>query len=255
MEQSTTGQAVNQSVADNSSTTETTTNPAEQSIKELGQEPQISAQDSSAKNNTTEQDAEALKQFAKGQGISDVSELSERELSLLKIARDAKSAFDKSRQHQPKLDESSKELAALGDEATDMQKLTAKVQAMEFSENKKTFFKDHDATVEPAMAQIVADIRDSGDSDYARKLINNLPLLYSLASVGRGGNDTAAAIETARQEERISMNKTLAAGSLDAHATNSAQKAPVKVTNEWIEKEYDPSNQEHRALVDALTKM
>lgn len=257
MNEPTTGQVVEPSVADNSSTTEPTTNPADSQVTEntssnTGEQVQSA---SAEQNKSTEGDeTAALAKFAKGQGINDLSELSERELSLLKMARDNKSALDKSKQAQPKLDESSKELAVLGEDATEVQRLAAKVQAMEYSDNKKAFFQGKDVTLEPVMAQIVAKVRDSGDIDYARKLVNDLPMLYELASIGRGTADTSAAIEAAKQEERSSINKSLAAGASDAHATNSKPATPIKVTSEWIRNEYNPNNPEHRALVDALTK-
>ena len=255
MEQSTTGQVVDTSVADNSSTTEPTTNPAEQSTQELttSNSGETTVQDSSANTTNNEQDTEALTKFAKGQGINDLSELSERELSLLKMARDNKSAFDKSKQHQPILDESSKELAALGDDATDIQKLSAKVAGLEFHDNKVKFLEGKDATLEPVMGQIVADARKELGDDYARSLINNLPFLYKLASLNKT-TDTSAVIEAAKQEERNSINKSLSAGASDAHAISSKPQTPIKVTSEWIRNEYNPSNPEHRALVDALTK-
>lgn len=257
MEESTTGQVAGESVAvSNSSTTDTTTNPAEQSGQESGasDSSQQSVQDSSANNTNTEQnDTEALAKFAKGQGINDLSELSERELSLLKMARDNKSAFDKSKSQAPKLDESSTELAKLGDDATDVQKLTAKVANMEFSANKAKFFEGKDASLEPVMAQIVAEKRQQFGDDYARSLLSDLPTLYGLAQLQKPA-DTSAAVEAARQEERTSMNQSLAAGAPAAHATDSKPAAPIKVTNDWIRNEYDPSNPEHRALIDAAMK-
>lgn len=256
MNEPTTGQVVEPIVADNSSTTIPTTNPADSQVTEnTSSNTGVATSNASAETNKTEdEDGAALAKFAKGQGINDLSELSERELSLLKMARDNKSAFDKSKQTQPKLDESSKELSKLGDDATVVEQLAAKVQAMEYNENKKSFFQGKDVSIEPVMAQIVAKVRDSGDIDYARKLVNNLPMLYELATIGRGTTDTSAAIEAAKQEERSSINKSLSAGASDAHAINSKPQTPIKVTSDWIKNEYNPNNPEHRAIVDALTK-
>jgi hypothetical protein len=256
MNEPTTGQVVDPIVADNSSTTIPTTNPADSQVTENASSntSEATSNASAETNKTEDEDGAALAKFAKGQGINDLSELTERELSLLKMARDNKSAFDKSKQTQPKLDESSKELSKLGEDATVVEQLAAKVQAMEYGENKKAFFSGKDVTLEPVMAQIVATIRDSGDENYARKLVNDLPMLYSLAQIGRGSTDTTAAIEEAKKEERNSMNKSLAAGASDAHATNSKPATPIKVTSEWIRNEYNPNNPEHRALVDAMTK-
>lgn len=255
MSESTTGEVVDESVAvSNSSTTEPTTNPAEQTVKDESSTTTVSTSESTetsaGQNNQADEETAALARFAKGQGINDLSELSERELSLLKMARDNKSAYDKTKQNQPKLDESSAELSQLGDDATDVQKLAAKVANMEFSAKKAKFLEGKDTSLEPVMAQIVADKRKEFGDDYARSLLNDLPTLYALAA-SQKPVDTSAAVEQARKEERTSMNQTLSAGSSDAHATNSKPATPIKVTSEWIRNEYDPSNPEHRALVDA----
>ena len=256
MSESTTGEVVDQSVADNSSTTEPTTKPAEQTVQDDSTKNDSTTQATDAtagQNNQADAEDADLAKFAKGQGINDLSELSDRERSLLKMARDNKSNYDKSKQNQPKLDESSKELAKLGDDATDVQKLAAKVADMEFEGKKSKFFEGKDATLEPVMAQIVADKRQEFGDDYARSLLSDLPTLYAIAASQKPA-DTRAAEQAARQEERTSMNQSLAASSNGAQATNSKPQTPVKVTADWIRNEYDPSNPEHRALVDAATK-
>jgi len=255
MEESTTGQATDQSVAvSNSSTTETVTNPAEQSGQDAAASSTAQATDTSAGQNNQAGDDEAdLAKFAKGQGINDLSELTDRERSLLKMARDNKSALDKTKQNQPKLEETSTSLATLPSEATDVQKLTAKVANMEFSATKKAFMEGKDVSLEPVMAQIVAEKRQQFGDDYARQLLSDLPTLYGLAQLQKPA-DTSAAVEAARQEERTSMNQSLAAGGGNAHATDSKPAAPIKVTNDWIRNEYDSTNPEHRALLDAALK-
>ena len=257
MPETTTEQVVDTSVADNSSTTEPTNTSADsQATTETGgsNTPEPASTQTAEQNKSTESDENAaLAKFAKGQGINDLSELSEREISLLKMARDNKSALDKTKQSQPKLEETSTGLATLGDEATDVQKLAAKIANIEFKENKAKFLEGKDATLEPVMAQIVADARTELGDDAARSLIGNLPFLYSLAE-GRKPADTSAAVEEARREERSSMNQSLSAGASDAHATNSKPATPIKVTSEWIRNEYNPNNPEHVALVDAMTK-
>lgn len=249
MEESTTGQVVDTSVADNSSTTETTTNPAEQSVQEATNSGDVSTQ-SAGQNNQTESEDADLAKFASGQGITDLSELSERERSLLKMARDNKSAYDKFKQNQPKLDEASTSLASLGDEATDIQKLSAKVANMEFAAKKGKFFEGKDASLEPVMSQIIAEKRQEFGDDYARNLLSDLPTLYSLAQLQKP-NDTSAIVAAAKQEERNSMNQSLSASASSTRAMDSKPQSPTKITNEWIRNEYDPSNPEHRALVDA----
>jgi len=256
MPEPTTGNEAETLVADNSSTTNPAVTPADsQATTETGgsNTPEPASTESAPKTNTADDENAALAKFAKGQGINDLSELSEREISLLKMARDNKSALDKTKQSQPKLEETSTGLATLGDEATDVQRLAAKVANIEFKENKAKFLEGKDASLEPVMAQIVADARTELGDDAARSLIGNLPFLYSLAE-GRKPADTSAAVEEARREERSSMNQSLSAGASDAHATNSKPATPIKVTSEWIRNEYNPNNPEHVALVDAMTK-
>ncbi len=255
MNEATTGQVVDTSVADNSSTTDTTTNPADSQV--TGSEnngSQATSTASAEQNQSTEaNDEAALAQFAKGQGINDLSELTDRERSLLKMARDNKSALDKTKQNQPKLDETSTDLSKLGEGADDVAQLKAKVANMELTSKKTNFFQGKDATLEPVMAQIVAEKRQEFGDDYARSLLNDLPTLYGLAQLQKPV-DTSAAAQAAREEERNSMNQSLAASGADAHATNSAPTAPVKVTDDWIENVYDSTNPEHRALLDAALK-
>ena len=259
MSEPTTEQVVDTSVAENSSTTDPTTTSADsqaQTENSTEQNTQAVAQSSASaeQNQSTEDDeSAALASFAKGQGINDLSELSDRERSLLKMARDNKSALDRTKQNQPKLEETSNGLVALGEDATDVQRLAAKVANMEFAGKKAAFLEGKDATLEPTMAQIVADKRQEFGDDYARNLLNDLPTLYSLAQ-SQKSTDTSAIVEQARRDERNSMNQSLAAGASDAHATSSKPATPIKVTSEWIRTEYDPSNPEHRALVDAATK-
>lgn len=257
MPETTTENVVDQSAADNSSTA----NPTNQSADSQATTDNNTAptgvtveQPASTESNTTVTDDDAaLASFAKGQGINDLSELSDRERSLLKMARDNKSAFDKTKQTQPKLEETSTQLAELGDDATDVQKLAAKVSNWEYKEKKSTFMAGKDATLEPVMAQIVAEKRAEYGDDYARNLLNDLPTLYSLASSQKPA-DTSAAVEAARREERNSMNQSLSAGAGNANATSSKPATPIKVTSDWIRNEYNPNNPEHRALVDAATK-
>lgn len=260
MSETTTEQVVDTSVADNSSTTEPTTTSADSQASTENNEqvtqPVVEAPSSASteQTTTTENDeTAALAKFAKGQGINDLSELSEREISLLKMARDNKSALDKTKQNQPKLEETSTGLTQLGDDATDVQKLAAKVANMEFSGKKSEFLKGKDASLEPVMAQIVADKRKEFGDDYARALLNDLPTLYGLAQLSKPA-DTSAAIEAAKRDERTSMNQSLSASAGGANATTSKPATPIKVTSEWIRNEYNPNDPEHRALVDAAMK-
>jgi hypothetical protein len=255
MPETTTEQVVDTSAADNSSTANPT-NPSADSqatTENNSGNTVVPVSTATAEQNQSTDEDTALASFAKGQGINDLSELTERERSLLKMARDNKSAFDKTKSAQPKLEETSTTLTTLGDDATDVQKLAAKVANMEFAGKKSTFLTGKDATLEPVMAQIVADKRKEFGDDYARALLNDLPTLYGLAQLSKPA-DTSAAVEAAKRDERTSMNQSLTASAGGAQATSSKPATPIKVTSEWIRNEYNPSNPEHRALVDAAMK-
>lgn len=256
MSETTTEQVVDTSAADNSSTANPTNTSADsQASTENNTAPEGNVQpaESTAQTNANADDDAALASFAKGQGINDLSELSDRERSLLKMARDNKSALDKTKQTQPKLEETSTQLATLGDDATDVQKLAAKVANMEYKDKKSAFMAGKDATLEPVMAQIVAEKRAEYGDDYARSLLNDLPTLYALASSQKPA-DTSAAVEAAKRDERTSMNQSLTASAGGANATTSKPATPIKVTSDWIRNEYNPNDPEHRALVDAAMK-
>lgn len=254
MSETTTEQVVDTSVADNSSTTDPTNQSADSTAStETGVVTTPESVSTESASTTNGDEDAALASFAKGQGINDLSELSDRERSLLKMARDNKSAFDKTKSAQPKLEETSTTLTTLGDDATDVEKLAAKVANMEFTGKKATFLQGKDATLEPVMAQIVADKRKEFGDDYARALLNDLPTLYGLAQLSKPA-DTSAAVEAAKRDERSSMNQSLTASAGGAQATSSKPATPIKVTSEWIRNEYNPSNPEHRALVDAAMK-
>lgn len=254
MSETTTGQVVDTSAADNSSTANPTNTSADsQASTDTSANTAPVTAESTAQTNANADDDAALASFAKGQGINDLSELSDRERSLLKMARDNKSALDKTKQTQPKLEETSTQLATLGDDATDVQKLAAKVANMEYKDKKSAFMAGKDATLEPVMAQIVAEKRAEYGDDYARALLNDLPTLYGLAQLSKPA-DTSAAIEAAKRDERTSMNQSLTASAGGANATTSKPATPIKVTSEWIRNEYNPNDPEHRALVDAAMK-
>lgn len=95
-----------------------------------------------------------LASFAKGQGIEDVSDLSPRELSLLKSAYDNKAEQDR---HRQKASELEKSLIATPAETQGDPELAARVQRIEMAQNVQAFFADHPEAknLEEKMAGIV----------------------------------------------------------------------------------------------------
>ena len=89
-----------------------------------------------------------LKSFAKGQGIEDMSELSDREQKLLKVAYDNNASFQRSRQKESQLE---KDMVNVSDQYAEQQaqatgenpELLKRVQRMEVRDTVRDFFDKH----------------------------------------------------------------------------------------------------------------
>lgn len=199
---------------------------------------------------------DGLAKFAKSQGIEDLSQLSEREQKLLKVAHDNQK-FARQQQTQPKVTDAT---AELGDGS-----IEAKVAQLEYKDVTNNFWntKDgdkpkYDRSLEGKMTQILYDkveqltpmIGEKEAKAYAFNLSRDLDTLYVMAAKESGAFQPPVDVEAIRREERESINKQLSAGAPNAHATQGGTTAPPKVTTEWIQNEYDPRNAEHRKLVD-----
>lgn len=217
-----------------------------------GQTQETAAATATNQNNSGSQADDSLAKFAKSQGIEDMSGLSEREVKLLKIASDNQKAYRHA--NQSKIEDVSKELGSPSDDATDVQKLAAKVQAFEYKSKTDSFWSQEgkNRELEASMVQILKDKQEQFGKDYAYSLSQDLDTLYAMAQLQNGTGNPTVAKEEGRREERVSINKSLSAGAPQAHAINTQPQSPAQVTPEWIMNEYNPSNPEHRKLVDAI---
>lgn len=197
-------------------------------------------------NDEKEEVDEALAKFAKSQGIEDLSELSKREKSLLKAAHDNRVAARSkkpSREIQEEINQSFS-----GDDSD----TTRRLNQLEAKQKLSDFFIENpDAKdYEKEMAEVLQEERTQFGDDSARALAGNLPRLVREAKFRAGAYDSDAARESGRRDERESLRKRQEASADVGHASSSLQNASTKVTRDWIESSYDPTNPEHQKLVD-----
>lgn len=212
-------------------------------------------------NPSGDADEDGLAKFAKGQGITEeeFSSLSERELKLLKVAKDNQSAA-RNKPADKKLTEQVVESvdSPTGQETED-EAFKREFRAYKYEKQVDDFWKDEskDRSLEPAMAQILNDkvaeltpvLGEQEARKYAFNLSRDLNTLYAQAQLQSGvlSNVNPEAI---RQEERDSIKRQIAAAPDAAHAVQSAPTAQPKVTLDWVRTEYNSKNPEHVKLVN-----
>jgi hypothetical protein len=218
-----------------------------------GEQSQEAVASEEAKNNNSGAQAadDSLAKFAKSQGIEDVSTLSEREQKLLKIARDNQRSYRQASENSKvKVEDAAKNLQDPGPDATELQKLTAKVQQFEYKTKTDTFWSQEnvDRSLEPKMVEVLNDKREQFGKDYAFALSQDLDTLYAMAQLKSGAIDVNAAKEEGRREERDSIRQKTSASAPPAHAVNKSGGSAPKIDRQWIKDTYQPGNKEHEAL-------
>lgn len=204
-------------------------------------------------------DDDGLDNFAEAQGF-DPKNLTEGERKALKIAHDNQKAYRKSTQGKSEEAQKAIEEANTLDDGeteqlTDDEAWQADIEArqarIESNLRLSEFYsKNPDARgYDKEMGEIVLEEANSNGKAAARYLAADLNRLLVLAKARRGDGEANAIAEQARKEERERIRKAQEAGSDGSQATNSHQGEP-KITQEWVDKEYDPSNPEHRQMVD-----
>lgn len=161
-----------------------------------------------------------LKRFAKGQGIDDVSELSPREMSLLKSAYDNKAEQDRARQKASQLEKSlvATPSGASADAADP--DLRERLDRIEMTQNVNTFFAENpDAkALEEKMANIVTERPEIGQLVKSGYL--SVSDLYDLAR----GSDTSRDEQLKADGGREALKKVASkqqAKAVPGHATSS----------------------------------
>lgn len=203
-------------------------------------------------------DDDGLNNFAKAQGF-DPENLSDGEKKALKIAHDNHKAYRKNAESQS---EELKNAVTDTEQVTDSEledlepaeareaRRDAEIATIKAENRVNNFYirKPEAREYEEDMKRLVVEEAQKNGRDAARYLSSDLDRLLVLAKASRG-DASEAAREEGRRAEREELRKRQE-GSADAgHASNPHQ-APQKVTRDWIANEYDPSNEEHRKMVD-----
>lgn len=139
-----------------------------------------------------------LQSFAKGQGIDDISELSERELKLLKVAKDNQAEFQRNRQKASELEksvttQSDSEAEKVAEETGQDPELLKRLQRVEVRESIRDFWNQEgiDKAFEPAMIDLLKT------KPY---LAGDLESLYAAAVMKSGG---VAAVKSQGKREAL----------------------------------------------------
>lgn len=212
-----------------------------------------------AQNNSGDVDEDGLAKFAKGQGIEDFDNLSDRERKLLKIAHDNQKAYRKT--NDKKITEQVVEsVDSPKTNETEDESFKREFRQYKYEKQVDDFWKDTNKSrsLEPIMAKILSDkkaelvplIGEDEAKKYCFNLSRDLDTLYVQAQVKSGTYSPEAAKEEGRQEARDSIKRQIAAAPDAAHATQNSTATQPKVTLDWVRNEYNSKNPEHVKLVN-----
>lgn len=202
---------------------------------------------------------DGLAKFAKGQGIDSLDGMSERELKLLKIARDNQTAYRKT--NDKKITEqvtATVDIPVAGE--SENASVVREIRAFKYEKQVDSFWADdkRDRNLEPVMANILKDkqaelapqIGEDEARKYAYNLSRDLDTLYAQALIKSGTYNPEALQQEARQEERDSIKRKLSAAPNGAHAAQNTTATQPKVTLDWVRTEYNSKNPEHVKMVN-----
>lgn len=196
--------------------------------------------DSSSQGDQSQEDDKGLAKFAKSQGIDDLTELSSREKSLLKVAHD-----NQRKQRKEMEDDANKR--KLSDEMNDLttpskdddanEVLLKRMARFEARDMTTTFWSEHqdDKKYESKMAEILSKEKEQYGADAAWRLAQNLPRLLREAKFDAGAFDSDAARETGRREERERLRKAQEGSADSAHATQSSGASTKRLSREELD--------------------
>lgn len=209
--------------------------------------------DTSNGNSGSDDDDDGLAKFAKGQGIDDISTLTDRERQLLKVARDNQRDF-----HEKRVKESDEARKAVeevhqADETDEYDDpVLARVASIEAKADLMDFYQAHPEArdYDAEMGQILLQEAERYGKPAARVLAQNKERLLREAKSLRGDNDADAAREAGRREEREILRKRQEGSADTGAASDRSQTSNSKVTSDWVANEYDPTNPKHIAMLD-----
>lgn len=209
-------------------------------------------------NTTDKSDDDGLAKFAKSQGF-DPDNLTEGERRALKIAHDNQREFHKKRQQDKgelrdtvtELQDPSTVISDGDSEILKEQKaMRAEMAQLKQYQRVNEFWNQNPEAkeLEADMNRLVLEEKEKYGLESAIYLSRNLDRLYKLAKADRTDPETLKA--AGRQEEREELRRKQE-GSADTGSASSSTRTSSKIDQNWIDNVYDPSNVEHRNMLDA----
>lgn len=215
-----------------------------------------------AKTQTSVGEDDGLIKFAKGQGITveEYASLSERELKLLKVAKDNQSAARNKPVEKKIIEQVAETVDTPNVNETENESISREIRGYKYEKQVDTFWSDakKNRSLEPTMAKILSDkkaeltplIGEAEAKKYCFNLSRDLNTLYVQAQIETGTYDPEAAKEEARREERDSIKRKIAAAPSGAHAVQSSTNSNTKITMDWVRNEYNSKNPEHVKMLN-----
>lgn len=235
--------------------TENTNESAVESVEDTASQEtaEPGSNDSITEDEPNKVDAD-LKRFAKSQGF-DPDNLTEGEVKALSIAQKQVRETRKQLEVQNKgaIEKAVNEVEKDND-LPDREYFDFRMKQRDMIDNIRDYWRNNpdDTKYEAEAIAILQKEKEQYGDDAMLRLADNMPRLVREAKFQAGAFDTSAATEQGRKEERERLNK-LQSGSADgAHATTVDTPSKNEVTADWVKNEYDPTNPEHRAKLDAF---
>ena len=238
--------------------TETTNESAVESVEDTASKEtaEPGSNDSITEDEPNKVDAD-LKRFAKSQGYKDeeLEDLSPREVKALTIARKQVQETRKKLELENK-GAIEKEVNGIDKESElgDREYFEFRLKQRDMIDNIREYWRTNpdDAKYEAEAVAILQEEKERYGTDAMLRLADNMPRLVREAKAAAGAFNPEVYAEQGRKEERERLNK-LQSGSADgAHATTTDTPSKDEVTADWVKNEYDPTNAEHRAKLDAF---
>ena len=235
--------------------TENTNESAVESVEDTASEvtAEPGSNDSITEDEPNKVDAD-LKRFAKSQGF-DPENLTEGEVKALSIAhKQVKETRKKLELENKGAIEKEVNQVDKESELPDREYFEFRLKQRDMVDNIREYWRTNpdDAKYEAEAVAILQEEKERYGTDAMLRLADNMPRLVREAKAAAGAFNPEVYAEQGRKEERERLNK-LQSGSADgAHATTTDTPSKDEVTADWVKNEYDPTNAEHRAKLDAF---
>jgi len=225
--------------------------PAAESNQEAISQEAASQTTATSNTNSESQNDDGLAKFAKSQGF-DPENITDGERRALKIAHDNQKAYRNNANEKKVTDAVSEYNAPVAGDSDDAA-FRKEFAQFKYEQTSEKFFGGEgiDRAHEPAMVQILNEKKEQYGADYAKVLSQDLATLYGLAQI-KSGSNTGAPVdpEAIRREERESIKRQQTASAGQPHAVTQNNPQSQKIDREWLSTVYQPSNPEHRKMVD-----